>query len=183
MGARGNRQSKISSSLNSENAVLMTSVQSFINIGEKEHFYNGEELDMTSLLNTIPDITVEYLPLPSSISGSLSRRGKTWIIRINSLHHPHRQKFTLAHELGHYVLHKNECDSFTDTVFFRGMSNDNIERAANQFASELLMPKGRVDKLINECGVRNIGDLATHFGVSAVAMLNRIKDLGYRTKE
>ncbi len=54
-----------------------------------------------------------------------------------------RKRFTLAHELGHYFLHKDKIDGIhQDTVLFRDSNEDKlgIEYAANDFASELLLP-------------------------------------------
>ena len=48
------------------------------------------------------------------------------------------QNFTLAHELGHYFIHKGECISDKDSNLY---SNYYVEKEANDFASELLYPK------------------------------------------
>ena len=183
MGTRGTRRNISSSQPRDDEPALLTSVESFIKEGHKHGLYKGDNLDMFGLIGIIPDIKIEYIPLGSSISGSLSRKGNNWIIMVNSLHHPNRQKFTLAHELAHYVLHKNESDIFTDTVFFRGGINNSIEKTANQFASELLMPQKRVNDLIVNENIRSVSELAARFGVSSSAMLYRVKDLGYKTKE
>lgn len=50
------------------------------------------------------------------------------------------QNFTLAHELGHWFLHKGVSVSDDDHVL--GYSNDKVEQEANEFASELLYPEG-----------------------------------------
>jgi Zn-dependent peptidase ImmA (M78 family) len=66
------------------------------------------------------------------------------IIHINNLSTIEEQRFTCAHELGHVILHP-----IVNTQFLRRhtlFSIDRIEKEANQFAVELLMP----DKLINE---------------------------------
>ena len=56
-----------------------------------------------------------------------------------------------------------------------------MEYKANEFASELLMPEKLVRHCIND-GLRNIGELAERFGVSAAAMKYRILSLGYKLK-
>ena len=49
------------------------------------------------------------------------------------------QNFTLAHELGHWFLHKGVSSSVDDRVL--GYSSDKVELEANDFASELLYPE------------------------------------------
>ena len=79
------------------------------------------------------DRVVEYLklsvrktPLEDEYSGFLAVKEKT--IVINSRHVPVRQRFTIAHEVGHYQLHRNTGDKapvFIDrTVYFRKIGAD-----------------------------------------------------------
>jgi hypothetical protein len=183
MGVRGIRRPKESSSEEHEVGLLFTGVESLLRIAEQKKLYDGDRLDIVGLIEQRDDILIKYdSSLDPSISGKLSRSGGKWIITVNKSHHENRQRFTLAHELAHYVLHKSEGDSFTDTVFFRGMSVNNIEYAANEFAARLLMPEAKVRKLIQEGGAQSIEKLAESFGVSVAAMLYRVKQLGFRTK-
>ena len=59
---------------------------------------------------------------------------------------------------------------------------NNFEYAANEFAAKLLMPEDKVREVVRG-GTNNIKDLAESFGVSVAAMLYRVKQLGFRTKE
>ena len=183
MGTRGIRKKFTSSAQNNQHLELMRSAKDFIRTAKANNFYNGEALEIDKLIENIPNLEIRHKPLDSSISGSLYREGDKWIITVNSSHHPRRQRFTLAHELGHFVYHKDEDNQFDDTTFFRGVSNDNIESKANEFASELLMPEDVVRNLIDIENIRNIENLSKHFDVSAAAMLYRVKELGYKTKE
>lgn len=184
MGTRGTKRLNKYSTVSIDcEKMLFTSVDSLLAIAQHNNLYKGDELEIEELIGLISDIEIQYLPLDSSISGLLKRENDKWLIVVNLLHHKHRQKFTLGHELAHYVLHKNDSDNFTDTTFFRGLSNDNIERSANDFASKLLMPETSVRRLIDEQNVRSIEVLSEKFGVSAAAMLYRVKQLGYNTKE
>ena len=88
-----------------------------------------------------------------------------------------RQRFTIAHELGHHVL--GHGDSPRDSAY-PANARDPVERAANAFAAELLMPEETVKALIHVRGLRSVTDLRDAFGVSAAAMQYRLKDLGYR---
>lgn len=92
-----------------------------------------------------------------------------------------RQRFTIAHELGHHALAHGPRDRDTPenfTMFF----SDPKEVAANKFAAHLLMPKDFVHALIQVRGVRDLENLASLFKVSKAAMRYRLKDLGYGIK-
>lgn len=85
-----------------------------------------------------------------------------------------RRRFTVAHELGHYVLgHRNAPRDYPDSF---GSRNGNlIEVHANQFAAELLMPADVVRDLALD-GM-NLDQLAEAFAVSRVAMGHRLSNL------
>lgn len=92
-----------------------------------------------------------------------------------------RRRFTIAHELGHWYVH-HEAGS-TEARFCRAQdttpgvrASGALEREANAFAAELLMPAAplgaEVDRL--RC---NVGLLAREFGVSEMAMRVRLTEL------
>ena len=58
---------------------------------------------------------------------------------------------------------------------------DSLEYMANDFAATLLMPDERIVSYIDE-GVRNLGNLAKIFNVSATAMKKKKKKLGYKVR-
>jgi hypothetical protein len=136
---------------------------------------------MVETLNLGPD----YRPLGDGISGKIVRapddRGAGYRIVVNAHDHQNRQRFTVAHELGHYIYHRDLLDSGVgDTVAYRaegsGFPNPRIgpaqETEANRFASNLLMPNRLIAKLQAE-GVRDPMEMARRLGVSESAM--RIK--------
>ncbi len=89
-----------------------------------------------------------------------------------------RQRFTIAHELGHFVL--NHGPQFRDGVQnFNLAARDWREREANAFAANLLMPRQAVDVAIADLGFTDIERLAQAFDVSQVAMKYRLQDLGW----
>lgn len=131
------------------------------------------------------------------VSGVLLIRGAERHIMVNKAHHPNRQRFTIAHELGHLVLHHNSGDKlFIDTHLRayqrRGSANSGVyeqpgstttpaeEREANQFASALLMPR---EMLLSMTVGREFWDesdvaaLAAEFGVSEQTMTIRLRQL------
>src|SRR5437899_2188285 len=61
--------------------------------------------------------TIREVEGDSELSGMLFRDGETLVIGVNTLHHRHRQRFTIAHELGHLVLHHSNV--YLDTVHRR----------------------------------------------------------------
>lgn len=186
MGTRGKRninveQSEITTSGSS--LVPLRSVSDLRNLGKQYDCYDNLALDVEKLIQFIPNLQLEYTELDSTLSGSLSMQGNHWLIKVNKMHSKSRQRFTIAHELGHFVYHKNDEQKFVDTTFFRGMTMDNLEYTANRFASELLMPENQVRNLIEKDNVRSVAELAKKFGVSSSAMLYRVKELKYKTKE
>ena len=97
-----------------------------------------------------------------------------------------RKNFTIAHELGHYVLHRDITDSkFVDLqtkiIFCRevGNFNNKIERQADLFAVYLLMPEKMVrdeySKIKEPFNEKNLKQLADKFCVSMETMKIRLK--------
>lgn len=88
----------------------------------------------------------------------------------------YRQRFTIAHELGHVLLghvSKGKKAKRDDNFNPRG---DWDEVDANAFAAELLMPELHVREIVKS--MTSISDLASHFGVSPTAIRHRLKNLG-----
>ncbi|QXO16992.1 ImmA/IrrE family metallo-endopeptidase [Vibrio ostreae] len=136
----------------------------------RDQAHDGE--DSLNAIARIFSIRVEYRPLKTDASGSLTFNTEEdqWVITLNSLHHPKRQRFTFAHELAHYFLHRNENNEFSDAVFFRADNvNSPMEYEANNFAGALLMPK---DEFIHYVRTESnsIESVSNHFNVSAMAV-------------
>jgi len=96
-------------------------------------------------------------------------------IFVNKNDPPTRQRFTLAHELGHAVLHSGE--NLIDYRRNLEGSNDRKEVEANKFAAEVLMP----EELFRRAWIHRNGDArrtAVLFGVSSAAAEYRAKSLG-----
>lgn len=125
-------------------------------------------------------IDVRQAPLSPSVSGALVKRlGEDPAILLNANDHPNRQRFTCAHELGHFVTREDEPDVYEyvdlrDTVFSSaGTGPDEV--FANAFAANLLMPQDEVARL-EEQGYTPTR-MALYFGVSQDAMGFRLKNL------
>jgi predicted transcriptional regulator len=119
--------------------------------------------------------------MPSDISGKIEKAGAGYRITVNGKHPPQRQRFTLAHEIAHYVLHRDLIgDGVIDNAMYRSARlSDEIERQANRYAADLLMPAVAVRRLFRREGVRSLADLSERFDVSREAVNIRLKDLGY----
>ena len=97
-------------------------------------------------------------------------------IFVNKHEFPLRQTFTVAHELGHKVLHEEWARSGEYQVLLRDTTKqvqDHREREANAFAAELLMPKFMLDQYRDLA----VDQLSTLFAVSLPAMRNRVSFL------
>ena len=135
-------------------------------------------LDVTAVARLLGIEVIEE-PMDDDVSGFLEKRGDNWFAGVNSYHHPVRKRFTLAHEIGHFVLHRREQETFEDRTFARRANNPTrMEREADAFAASLLMPENAVRWEIAN-GLRNLNDLANAFNVSSLAMRYRLQSLGY----
>jgi len=124
-------------------------------------------------------IEVYTAVLDDGVSGMLLKRSNEEPeIYLNRHDHKNRQRFTCAHELGHYIKRTNEDDfdfAFVDrrdSLSSRGSDAD--EMYANQFAAELLMPEKQVRA---HHKTSELTQLAWKFSVSTEAMSNRLKTL------
>ncbi len=136
--------------------------------------------DVFGYVNSLGDIELRNEPMGDSISGWIKKQEQKYIIAINSLQNPLRQRFTLAHELGHYYYHCGELEGqHTDITLFRNANGDQlgIEYAANEFAAELLMPENDFRNAI-QAGNNTPKILSQLFQVTEKAVLYRAYKLG-----
>jgi Zn-dependent peptidase ImmA (M78 family) len=129
------------------------------------------------------------------VSGFVYSRGSTKLIGVNALHPESRQRFTIAHEIGHLVLgHLTNRESIhidKGIMRLRGESAaagaDLEEVEANVFAANLLMPidylrrdVARLEKEGADLGDESVvGQLARRYAVSAQALIIRFTNLGW----
>lgn len=107
---------------------------------------------------------------------------RSWIITYNKRSNEARQRFTKAHELGHYVLHRHQQARFkcaSSLVTDRDQADVLIESQANQFASYLLMPADEVRKRLDHetLTFTLLSETASFFGVSLEAMCIKYLEL------
>lgn len=135
-------------------------------------------------------------PTEKAISGFMLRDRERTIIGVNENHSRTRQRFTIAHEIGHLLLHESEklhIDEYAPgySLFRRDPKSsdgtDVIEREANFFAAELLMPQSFLEKDTAGHSVvdlldpdeRVLRDLAKKYRVSVQALTFRLANLGF----
>lgn len=120
--------------------------------------------------------------------GFTVKRDNDIVIFTNSCSRLSREIFTLAHEIGHVILHLDDENSFIDdSVTINGRSTDEKEQEANYFAACLLMPSDDVGRFIDleiqdfqEKGLSamDIARIMSEFNVSFDMALNRLESLG-----
>lgn len=123
-------------------------------------------------------VAVFARPFPSALSALILRHGKHAFIGVNSHHASVRQRFSVAHELGHFVLHHRDHHFIEYGAPGEGEApgyNWEHERGANQFAAELLMP---ADLLRHDARTTSLARLARRYEVSQEAMGFRLANLG-----
>lgn len=112
-------------------------------------------------------------------SDTVEIRGpRDFVIRLMGVDGPLRHRFTVAHELGHYVLH-SLCGRVFPMVAGRSGSNERVEWEANWFAAAFLMPEQRFRAKWKELGEDTLA-MAGHFLVSTEAVEVRKKTLSER---
>lgn len=98
------------------------------------------------------------------------------IITVNKHTHKNRQRFSIAHELGHWQRHRGQAYFSCQTEDFARLGP---EREANMFAADLLMPQAMCRRLIDQAypTFRQATELARRFQVSLTAMALRLTQM------
>lgn len=136
-------------------------------------------------------LTIAHEALPKTISGFLQRQpsGRATIV-VNSNHLMGRQRFTIAHEIGHFVLGHYENEIYVDKTYRVQFRSDAPEVShpeevqANTFAAALLMPKAMLREDVRQRAHGNnieddvIDTLMKRYGVSERALLIRLNTIG-----
>lgn len=141
------------------------------------------EQDLLDLTETALDIPVSILELPDKVAGAYMRKRGQGFVFIQATHYPTRQRFTLAHELGHHVLEHHARIENEDEIGRE--TKDPTEQQANYFASEFLMPASTARQWIAEhaSGEEDVSidlliDAAYEFHASPPAFLYRLTTCG-----
>lgn len=142
------------------------------------------------IVGLIEALQIDYIeePMARESSGRIDYNDPFCIITVNSSEGYQRRRFTAAHELGHYLLHRDLIDGkqHLDRLFSGGGSNNpyaplapSHEIQANKFAADILMPAGPL-RMLYDSSEDNVAELAHRCEVSLQAMKIRLKSLGIR---
>lgn len=125
------------------------------------------------------DIKILYENFDNEISGLLVVKDGRRAIGVNKNHGINRQRFTIAHEIGHFVLHhstKNDVQHVdTKSAYFRSTAHSTEhlqEQQANRFAAELLMPQELLESAIKKYKL----DLTDDLHISKLANLLQVSE-------
>ncbi len=131
--------------------------------------------------------------LGAGVSGLLVTTERSAFVCVHEADHPNRQRFTMAHEIGHFVLrhqfirgehvHVDRGNFISQRGLRSATGVDPKEIEANQFAACLLMPADLVKQEVAACGGSplvdwQVSELASTFEVSEQAMTIRLSALG-----
>lgn len=146
------------------------------------------EIPITSLDEIVHSMGGEISESASVLDAKIVPNGNSFVILISPSNNKKRQKFTIAHELGHLFYHmgfyfdkdKWETGKRQEQFFHCEEFTAEEEYEANQFAASFLMPEDEFILKIRELrqgSQINIEDLASAFAVSHDAVLNRGRSL------
>lgn len=147
----------------------------------------------TQIANIIDRVGIKIfsLEMPDNLSGRIGIKkefeeifGSKKILQINSKDNRGHQRFTMAHELGHYIFDYDGYDDYADAY---SLEEENIkapgEKRVNRFAAALLMPRNnfidkyKVRKTLGIDDIEICKSLAKEFDVSETAVSKRIVEL------
>lgn len=152
-----------------------------------EKYVNADEKTDLEKIARSEGIRIFKDELDDGISGILIVKRDNPFVFVNVRDAQPRQRFTIAHEIGHYLLHRPDGIHIDKgfSVAFRNLKSSSGEEKqeieANQFAAELLMPASLVEqKIPNKLSItdQDIESLAKFFDVSLQAMTIRLTSLG-----
>jgi hypothetical protein len=126
-------------------------------------------------------LVVKIIPLGQSMAGQITRDPRNggrsgFVIYVNADDSKTRQKFTLAHEIAHYILHRDLIETgIVDDTMYRSELGSYYETQANQLAADILMPIRLVKVALKK--TEDPIELAKMFDVSPQAMKIRLKGM------
>lgn len=143
-----------------------------------QNFHNNIPVKVGEMARAF-GLDVKVSTLDVGISGMIHPDGDGYKIVINKHEPEYRRRFTLAHELAHFLLHRDLIGSgISDNVLYRSQLSDAMEAEANRLASDILMPSEKVKEAQSELQISKLADavslLAQRFKVSEEAMRIRL---------
>ena len=126
------------------------------------------------------DLKVVVAALPLNISGLIKPdQDGSFVIKVNRFEPKSRQRFTIAHEISHFLLHRDKIQAgVVDSVLYRSKLSSIAEAEANRLAADIIMPREMVERKasLESDGNRDhiVERLAAIFEVSKQAMEIRL---------
>lgn len=158
----------------------------------KEKYIHEIPVNVIGLANELGITVYETDIKNDKVSGYISKDNDGYYICVNKKHAATRQLFTIAHEIGHYILHKDVLDTgnLLPTMYkvgngitpalaradYNSAEYRAMETEANRFAASLLMPREEFIRKADEC--EDLVELALAFKVSVGAASIRANNLG-----
>jgi len=143
-----------------------------------EQFHGAAPVRIGSIADAL-GLKIKAATMPPGVSGEIRPSASGYIIRVNRHDSPARQRFTVAHEVAHFLLHREFIGSgISDDALYRSNLSDQKEAEANRLAAELLMPRQLLSvEAQKRSGLppdEKVRALAEDFGVSEIAMSIRL---------
>jgi hypothetical protein len=138
-------------------------------------FQARSPVDLAGLAKRL-GLVVKAATLEPGKSGEIRPDGAGgYIVRVNRHDSTGRQRFTVAHEIAHFLLHRHLIGAgISDDALYRSNQSDQIEWEANRLAADIVMPTKAVQEAVataEKLGITNYRDeLADRFQVSRAAM-------------
>lgn len=144
-----------------------------------EEFQDAPPIRLPDLARAL-GVPIKAATLAPGISGEIRPVDGGFVIRVNRHDPPKRQRFTVAHELAHFLLHRDQIGTgIEDDVLYRSNLSDIREQQANRLAADILMPSALLAEAKDAAEEKGVGDvvlyLADLFGVSEAAMSIKVE--------
>lgn len=124
---------------------------------------------------------------PNEISGAIVKEDNQsapagYVILLNGKHSSVRKRFTTAHEIAHFILHREMIgDAIQDDALYRSGLSNQIETQANRLAADILMPRHLIREVVasGKAAADDVRKMASIFEVSRDAMSIRLLGVQY----
>lgn len=130
------------------------------------------------------DIIVKQSTLAPNISGEIKESDGVVTIKINRHDAITRQRYTLSHEIAHFLLHRHLLQNgIEDDVLYRSTQSNEIEAEANRLAADIIMPLELIRSLIQKYSLDDINkekvyeQVAEELNVSTTALAIRLEKI------
>lgn len=145
---------------------------------------NNIPIEIVSLANSLGIEVYKAFNMDADTSGAIINKNEKYVIYTNANEPVYRRRFTVAHEIAHYMLHKDIIDNHLDGnltdaigiggIMYRSKLSSIFEKDANKLAAEILMPLEKIKELYLK--YNDIRKLSEEFDVSEQAIKIRINN-------